>query len=280
MVAHYSWPLVKKLHFFTTHNKAPKIALGLCPHSNEPLGSVVLPHLKKFSESFLVIENIDPPPAKSHQFNFNWGWRDFLLKFHLPPLEEQVEFSYTSTPKTFSEKRAYEVYRLLKRYQISLFLMIHNDPFASIPYFYAPQKINKTLERDLQKLIPFSPFKTLPEIDFTEKLSAQTYRYFPSKHIAPKITSQAAGIFLNQKYIPTLTLELPMFAWKSLSPSLLNKKLFFSFWKKQPSLAERKKILLHSPVDEASFYPAALNLEYVLTVLAFLENNTNEIFKN
>lgn len=231
-------------------NKKFNLGIGIMPHSDEPLGSVIIPYLDKISSlcnsKITLFENIDPPPSRKYCFNLSGSFFDFFQGFYLPKIARQVEFSYCDNPKTKSELRANSFFKLIKRNKINFLLLVHNDPFSRIAYIYS-NKIYRSLEGVVKRFNSFIQCNDhLGRVDFTDKLSNYTYAYFSKKKLINDSINESFGIFFHQKTnIEVITLECPMFDWRTASNKEIEgyRRIFQEAWINGNDLKKRKKFI-------------------------------------
>jgi hypothetical protein len=213
--AEYAWPKgdAAAVEWYGTGD--PVLALGLLPHANEPLGSAIrrpLAGLAPGAGRIAVVGPVDPPPA-NRRFPLPGDLRDFLRLGHLQPLDQQAEFGHCSEPRTPAQHRAACFRRLVREVAPAALILLHNDPFARVPYLYADRRwpvVEHLLTKGLGDVFPDEP---AAEPEWTSRLSPRVHAYFKAAVIGVR-GSEAAGIFLPHYLgIPVLTAELPMFRW-------------------------------------------------------------------
>ncbi len=237
-------------------NPQGHIVLGICPHSNEPLGIIYLNLIIKILGKKInsVIFNIDPPPQNHKSFRIKACFDEFLCQFYLPKMESQVEFSFglPTADHHFhaSNQRALKIQKFLQSIPQVEYLMLHNDPFNSFFYCYLMNhsqcnhvnKIALYLAQKLNRCYGLIP--QLTTAGWTDKWNEMAYHYFHSQQIDPHLKGESAGIYLNKNHIPTATLEIPMYQWNNCSNSLKNEaqKLFQMFIGSNLQQKEKEKI--------------------------------------
>lgn len=237
----YSWAPEGELQILHIGDSPIKIGIGLQPHVCEPLGSVILPQLsnisKKIGFSFLVFTNIEPA-KQEHQFSLDGDVFEFLNKFHLPPISEQVEFGYGVNSRSELIKNT-----LLKK-NIKTYIQIHNDPFTNCFYEYANCEKKK-----ISDFFKSTNSYDLPDVSFTNKLAPYTYHFFKTKNINTEALGEAAGVHINDLGIQIRNLEIPIFKWnscKSISKAQeIHKKIMIS----NIAFAHRKILLSNFKQD-------------------------------
>jgi hypothetical protein len=272
--ASYTWPSAElTLRRFGAGR--PRLGVGLLPHSNEPLGSAVLPCLDELlsgtGQDLLVIDGIDPPPQP---FSLPCDFFDFLRAFHLPRIAEQVEFAHCVEPATPAQHRARRLCECLRSEAVERLLLVHNDPFARHPYFYAGEPHASVEQALLDQTSHLFDYADVPEVGWTEILSRLTYRYFPVRRIDPGCSSESAGIFIaEQLRIPVLTLELPMFDWAAHDDDELwtLRQLYLELWHGAASADKRDEAIAeHARQAPAPMVPAAVSARVEWAVIASL----------
>lgn len=261
----YLIPYIKesdlKVHNFGCTN----FAVGIQPHSNEPLGYVAYEYL--LDNNIFTIANIDPPKNMAVDTIFNNFWQ-YLDTFELPKVENQVEFSYTLKPQTQSQLRAFQILNLIK--DSKLFINIHNDPFGDFGYFYV-NDIDQDLENIAKNL--FCNQVGLSHVEYTIKLSDHSYKFFPASVICKNIETEACGIFVPDIY-PTkvINVELPMFDWSRVDENMKGefKKIHIKFWFDQ-KLDRREFISKYEDIDIPIVDPF-INFNFMKEIINNLAN--------
>jgi hypothetical protein len=183
----------------------PLIAVGVLPHANEPLGSAFVP--SDVDGRVALVGPIDPPP---HRFALPTDPVGYARDGYLQPLAGQVEFAHCAHPSTPAQHRAAALRARLAELRPAALLLVHNDVGAVAPYLYA-NRVWPAVSRRLRAL----PYPHRPRLaaSWTTTLDACTYAYFPAARIGVE-GAECAGLYLERELgIPTLTVELPMFAW-------------------------------------------------------------------
>lgn len=197
------------------------IAIGLCPHANEPLGSAFAETVSAYNgelSGLALLGPIDPPPLR-HQFPLPCDIVTYAARGYLQPLPEQAEFAHTASPATPAQRRAAEFRKLIADVSPDVVVLLHNDVGATAPYLYANRVWLHAEERLAARTAgAYPPFRDI-EADWTCRLSERTYAYFPAERIGVP-ASESAGLFIERDTgVPTLTLELPMFRWSGVADS-------------------------------------------------------------
>lgn len=223
--AAYGWSASGGLEVRRMGAGAPVVGVATLPHSNEPLGSAIVPCLEALVQRrgwpVALFENVDGPPPE-HRFRLPARFSEFYVGSFLPPLEEQAEFSHCARPVTPSQRRAAQFRQAVSEQGAHVLLLVHNDPFARHPYLYA-DRVWPHVEASLRTCASrWFRVGEVPRVGWTSVLSALTYRYFRFNVLQPGASTEAAGIYLPEALgIPVLTLELPMFDWSPYEEAAL-----------------------------------------------------------
>ncbi len=202
----YSWPAGSAIEVAVSGSDGPLIAVGVLPHANEPLGSAFVPTAA--DGRVALVGPVDPPP---HRFALPTDPVGYVRGSHLRPLADQVEFAHRAHPSTPAQRRAARLRACLAELRPDALLLLHNDVGAVAPYLYA----NRVWPRVSRRLRADPAFARWPRLgaSWTTTLDANTYAYFPAARIGVE-GSECAGLYVERELgIPTLTVELPMFAW-------------------------------------------------------------------
>jgi hypothetical protein len=195
----------------------PLIAVGVLPHANEPLGTAfasTVPAFRGPGRIALTGPIELPPPA--HRFGFSIDPVGYVAGGYLQPLPDQVEFAHRARPFRAAQQRAAQVLGQLEELAPDAFLLIHNDVGAVDPYLYANRSWPAVTRR--LRVMRSGP---LPPAGWTDLLDECTYAYFPASRVGVP-DSECAGRYVEETLgIPTLTVELPMFAWDADDPARL-----------------------------------------------------------
>jgi hypothetical protein len=195
----------------------PLVAVGVLPHANEPLGTAFTSTVPAFRGPgrLALIGPIDLPPA-SHRFGFSIDPVGYVAGGYLQPLPDQVEFAHRPRPLRAAQHRAAQVLSRLAELRPDAFLLLHNDVGAVDPYLYA----NRTWPAVTRRVRALRSCP-LPPAGWTSLLDECTYAYFPASRVGVP-DSECAGRYIEETLgIPTLTVELPMFAWDADDPARL-----------------------------------------------------------
>jgi hypothetical protein len=226
--ARYAWPEHDEPMVEWYGEDGPAIAVALLPHANEPLGYAIreplaaLSALPVLSEGHVgrvaLVGPVDPPPPEG-RFPLPCDLLAFLRRGHLQPLADQVEFAHCPAPRTRAQRRAASVRELLRGLDAAAVVLVHNDPFARVPYLYANRPWPE-VERRLVTADPVAfpdPGLAVDEVEWTSRLAPRTYAYFPATQLDLH-GSECAGLYLpGELGIPVLTTELPMFDWTAFT---------------------------------------------------------------
>jgi len=221
--AAYAWPEHDEPTVEWYGEDGPTLAVALLPHANEPLGYAIRGPLAAAGTTAggrtALVGPVDPPPPE-RRFPLPCDLLDFLRLGHLQPLDAQVEFAHGPTPVTDAQRRAATVRKLLGGVGAAAVVLVHNDPFARVPYLYADRRWPVT-ERALRAAqdpdIHPDPDLAVDEVEWTSRLGPRTYAYFPAVGIGVTDT-ECAGLYLPKELgIPVLTAELPMFDWTAFT---------------------------------------------------------------
>ena len=186
----------------------PLVAVGVLPHANEPLGTAftsTLPAHRGFGR-IAPIGPIDPPP---YDFRLPTDPVGYARGGYLQPLHDQAEFAHCADPMTPAQYRARWLHAQLRVLRPDAFVLVHNDVGAVAPYLYANRPW-PAVTRRLRAAYPDAPALGAA---WTTVLDERTYAYFPPVRIGVRETNCAGRYVENALGIPTLTVELPMFAW-------------------------------------------------------------------
>jgi hypothetical protein len=208
--ARYSWP-EDTLTCVMAGRGRPRIAVGLLPHANEPLGSAFAATIGRYRGGLGTIGLIGPidPPPPSHRFPLPCDPVGFVSNGYLSPLAEQVEFAHCPVPVTPAQRRAAAYREQLRTLRADALVMLHNDPAAQGPYLYA----NSPWPAVERRLADDFPDWKPPGTSWTHRIGTRTFAFFPGERIGVDGT-ESAGLYIERELgIPTLTLELPMFGW-------------------------------------------------------------------
>ncbi|WP_181739330.1 hypothetical protein [Thermoactinomyces mirandus] len=197
------------------------VLIGLIPHENEPLGALVFNDsfcnmVQGFEDQISFALNLDIP-QKKYRFPIPIDFKNFFFQYHLSPIENQLEFSYTEDPETDVEKRAFQFYKISRNKE--LIILLHNDPVRNFFYVYANEdneELNNTIKRVNNSILNTN--LTLGEAEYTAKLNDYIYQYFRLCKIESlKNSRESCGIFFREKGLKIITIEIPMFAWELVS---------------------------------------------------------------
>lgn len=247
--AAYRWSASEGLEVRRLGAGAPWVGVATLPHSNEPLGSAIVPCLEALVAyrgwPVALFENVDGPPPE-HRFRLPANFSEFYVASYLPPLEEQAEFSHCAHPITPSQQRAALFRQAVRAQGVQALLLVHNDVFARHPYLYA-DRVWPHVEARLRACASrWFRVAEVPRVGWTSVLSALTYRYFGFNVLRPGAKTEAAGIYLPRALgIPVLTLELPMFDWSSYDEAALKhlRRLSLPLLMGGASAAERSELI-------------------------------------
>lgn len=212
----YHWPEHDDLTAECHGTGGFTIALGLLPHANEPLGYAIRPQLTHYTSAstrLALIGPIDPPP-RNRRFPLPCDLVTFLAEGHLQPLSDQAEFAHCLVPHSPAQHRAAALRDLVGDIGTDVLVLVHNDPFARVPYLYVNEawpEVERHLRDDLADVFPAS--SDIEDADWTRKVGGRSYAFFPCAEIGVD-DGQSAGLFLAEHLgLSVLTVELPMFAW-------------------------------------------------------------------
>jgi hypothetical protein len=214
--AWYGWPDTEELTVEVIRAGRPLIAVGLLPHSNEPLGSafaaVVRTRPPASGPGLALVGPIDPPPA-AHRFRLPADPLTFLGQGYLAPLSDQVEFAHVAHPATPAQRRAEQLRLALSDLAPDAYLMLHNDVGARAPYLYA-NRVWPEAEQRLDRVVArYYNDQPPDDMSWTEQIGRRTYAFFSCAQLGV-VGSASAGLYLEQVLgLPTMTLELPVFDW-------------------------------------------------------------------
>lgn len=213
--ARYGWPKTDDLACHVRDAGGPRIAVGLLPHANEPLGSAFASTVEGYRGglgSIALVGPIDPPPP-AYRFPLPCDPVSFAARGYLQPTRDQVEFAHCPDPAAPAQFRAAKLRAYLAAVQADVFVLLHNDPRAHAPYLYANRawpQVERRLTEDVGACFP--DWQPLPT-EWTHPIGERTYAFFPCERIGVGGT-ESAGIYIERELgLPTLTVELPMFCW-------------------------------------------------------------------
>jgi hypothetical protein len=215
MTAHYFWPNKQDLGVDVVGSGRPLLAVGLCPHANEPLGSAFAATVGGYRGelgTIALVGPIDPPPL-AYRFRLPCDPVTYVADGYLQPLPDQVEFAHCAVPSSPAQRRAAEFRACLRELAPDALVLLHNDVGAQAPYLYAnyhwPQAERKLIA-DSSDVFPEWPGL---DADWTHQISDRTYAFFPCDRIGV-LGTESAGLSIEREIgVPTLTLELPIFDW-------------------------------------------------------------------
>jgi hypothetical protein len=221
--AEYAWPDRDEptVEWYGTGD--PVVALGLLPHAAEPLGSAIrrpLAGLAPGAGRIAVVGPIDPPPA-NRRFPLPGDLRDFLRLGHFQPPHQQPEFGHCAEPHTPAQHRAARFRRLVHDVAPAALILLHNDPFARVPYLQADR---------CWPVVEHLLTKGLGDAFGTPRHGARVRAHVKAAAVGVR-GSEAAGIFLPHYLgIPVLTVRLPMFRWGGAEPARTRVRAAMADW--------------------------------------------------
>lgn len=217
-------------------NMDSPILLSLIPHENEPLGSLL--DVNKFYKKTSLCLNLDIPDL-SHRFSIPCNFYDFLTKMYLSPLNQQVEFSY-STSNQFHNQRTKRYFELWKNKKI--IIQIHNDPLRNQFYMYSwinYPELNAILQIANRKFLGIDT--SMSDLSYTIKLNTHIFSFFPIARIDNKIKTISFGEAVKKQNVIGINIEVPMFNWSAVDPRL-KKDAINAYVQKINNISEQKFI--------------------------------------
>lgn len=257
-------PLWKSLRETLTFKGEGKYLILLVPHSNEPLGLLTLSDLYDECEYCL---NTDIGNKES-RFDLPCNFYEFMKLNNLPPLEEQVEFSYTKFPNTKSEHRSYQIYKKLESKK--LVISIHNDPSRSFFYAYTQENIpflNDLLMEANHKFLKKLSIN-LRSVSYTKKNNSLLYSYFNTSALGLK-KNNSFGSFCQMNGIRAISIEVPMFDWNKVKIDTY-RQLIQGYFLTVKETNYHKKSILIAKYEEKAKEVKMIDLNILTLALNFI----------